>query len=68
MEIKRAKGLERAAILAEQVRYMVMLLRREMEGETDMALQVLAVAVEEKAEELEACVDAECAKADKRRK
>jgi hypothetical protein len=68
MEIKGAKGLERAAILAEQVRYMVMLLRREMEGETDMALQVLAVAVEEKAEELEACVDAEWAKADKRRK
>ena len=61
------KGLERAAILAEQMKYLARTLRRDLEGE-DMELQILSCTVEEKAQELEDIIDAEWAKADKRRK
>jgi hypothetical protein len=63
-----AKGLELAAILAEQLKYLAKILRRDLEGESDMEQQVLAGTIEEKAEEVEAVIDAEWAKADKRRK
>jgi hypothetical protein len=64
----KAKGLERAAILAEQLKYLAQILRRDLEG-SDMEQQILANTIEEKAEEVEAIIDAEWAKAEgKRRK
>lgn len=61
-------GLSRALIVAEQVKCLAKALAGRLEGQAEVDDQVLAHTVVEKAEEMEAIIEEEVIKTDKRRK